>query len=101
MIECSLREAKKIQSEGKLGADVNYIFVAPPTEQDLAIRLIRSRPGQDTQQSLQVKQNQMRADVEEAKRLPWITKSFVNGASKEDFLKKAALYIVFQLYKLK
>jgi hypothetical protein len=37
----------------------------------------------------------MRADVEEAKKLKFITKSFVNAGTKEDFLKKAALYIVF------
>lgn len=55
MIECSLAEAKKIHLEGKLGPDVNYIFVHPATVEDLAIRLIRQKPGQDTQLSLLMK----------------------------------------------
>jgi hypothetical protein len=37
----------------------------------------------------------MKADVEEAKKLPWITKIMVNGENREEFLKKAALYTVF------
>jgi hypothetical protein len=41
----------------------------------------------------------MKADVEEAKVLKWLTKTLVNEGSKEDFLKKAALYIVFQMYR--
>jgi len=43
----------------------------------------------------------MRADVEEAKKLPFITKIFENAGSREDFLKKTAVYVVFQLYKMK
>jgi hypothetical protein len=44
----------------------------------------------------------MEADVEEAKHLKWLTKSFENkGTNVHTFLKKAALYIVFDLYKLK
>ena len=37
----------------------------------------------------------MRADVEESKNLKWITKSIENKGSKDDFLKKAGLYVVF------
>jgi hypothetical protein len=37
----------------------------------------------------------MRADMEEAKKLSWITRSFDNSGSRDDFLKKAALYVVF------
>jgi hypothetical protein len=43
----------------------------------------------------------MRADIEEAKKLPFINKTFVSEGSKEDLIKKAAIYIVFQLYKMK
>ena len=43
----------------------------------------------------------MRADVENAKNFKFLTKSFVNEGSIEDFLKKTTLYIVFQLYKMK
>jgi hypothetical protein len=45
MIECSLSEAKKIHEEGKLGTDVNYLFVYPPSVEEMTIRLLRTRPG--------------------------------------------------------
>ena len=48
LIECSLAEAKRIKSEDKLGPDVNYVFLHPPSADELAVRLLRSRPGQDT-----------------------------------------------------
>jgi hypothetical protein len=43
----------------------------------------------------------MVAEVKEAKELKWITKSLENNGTREDFIKKAAVYIVFQMYKLK
>lgn len=95
MIETSLKEAKQIYNEAKLGTDVNYLFVHPPSVEEMAIRLIRTKPGRDTAQSLLIKQNSMKADIEEAKNLKWLTKTIQNGGSKEDFLKQAALYIVF------
>jgi guanylate kinase len=41
LIECSLNEAKKIHTEAKLGTDVNYLFVHPPTADDMTVRLLR------------------------------------------------------------
>jgi hypothetical protein len=41
-----------------------------------------------------LKQNQMAKDVEEAKKLKFINKIFEDD-KLDDFLKKAALYIVF------
>lgn len=67
----------------------------------MTIRLLRQRPGQDTQQSLMLKHNQMQADINEAKDLKWLTKIIENAGSKEDFIKKASLYVVFQMYKMK
>lgn len=101
MIECSLKEAKKLHEEAILGEDVNYVFLHPPTVDEMTVRLLRKRPGQDTKESLHHKQITMLAEVEEAKKLPFITKIFESSGSKEDFLKKTALYIVFQLYKMK
>ncbi len=98
MIECSLKDAKAIYTSSRIPC--NYIFVYPPTPEELAIRLIRNRPGQDTQNSLLLKQNQMRKDIEEVKSLKWINKSFPDDRL-DDFLKKTAIYIVFTLYKLK
>ena len=37
----------------------------------------------------------MKKDVEEAKKLTFISKLFVNGGTKEEFLKKVAVFIVF------
>jgi hypothetical protein len=48
-----------------------------------------------------LKQNKMVAEVKESKELKWITKSIENSGTREDFIKKAAIYIVFQMYKLK
>ena len=101
MVECSLKEAKKIFDDQKLGEEVNYIFLQAKSVDDMTVRLLRQRPGQDTKESLMLKQNQMRADVEAAQNLKFLSKRFVNEGPIEDFLKKAALYIVFQLYKMK
>lgn len=57
LVECSLQEAKKIHLEGKLGADVNYLFFTPPSAEEMTVRLLRSRPGQDSQLSLNLKVN--------------------------------------------
>ena len=43
----------------------------------------------------------MIGEVNDAKELKWITKSLENSGTREDFIKKAAIYIVFQMYKLK
>ena len=37
----------------------------------------------------------MIADVQEAKELKFINMSFENSGSKEDFIKKVSIYIVF------
>jgi hypothetical protein len=37
----------------------------------------------------------MKADIAEAKNLKFLNKIIENGGKKEDFLKKAAVYIVF------
>ena len=57
MIECSLTEARKINADQKLGEDVNYLFVQAPSVEEMTIRLIRNRPGQDTRESLELKCN--------------------------------------------
>lgn len=101
LIECSLAEAKKIQLEGKLGSEVNYLFVHPPSVDEMTRRLLRSRPGEDTQLSLLHKQNKMIAEVKDSKELKWITKSLENSGTTDEFIKKAAIFIVFQMYKLK
>jgi len=45
MIECTLKEAKKIHEDGMLGNDVNYLFLHPPSVEDMTVRLLRKRPG--------------------------------------------------------
>lgn len=101
MIECSLTEAIKIHTDQLLGSDVHYVFLHPSSADEMTLRLIRHFPGEDTKLTLAVKQAKMEADVEDAKNLKWLTKSFENkGTTSSAFLKKAALYIVFDLYKL-
>jgi hypothetical protein len=39
--------------------------------------------------------------VRDAAGFKWLTKTMVSEGSPEDFIKKAGLYIVFQLIKLK
>jgi guanylate kinase len=55
LVECSLAEAKRIHTEAKLGPDVDYIFLRPPSAQEMTVRLLRSRPGMDTKHSLLMK----------------------------------------------
>lgn len=43
----------------------------------------------------------MRADREEAEKLPFLKKVIVNDGSREDFIKKAGVFVVFSLYKMK
>ena len=41
MIECSLKEAKKIYDDQKLGEEVNYIFLQAKSVEDMTVRLLR------------------------------------------------------------
>jgi hypothetical protein len=43
----------------------------------------------------------MIAEVKDSKELKWITKSLENSGTTDEFIKKAAIFIVFQMYKLK
>jgi hypothetical protein len=49
---------------------------------------------------MMMKVNNVKKEMAEAKNLPFITKSIENS-NLDDFMKKATLYIVFTLYKLK
>ncbi|CDW84318.1 guanylate kinase [Stylonychia lemnae] len=55
IIETSLDGAKQIYAKQRLPC--NFIYVHPPTTDELAVRLIRNRPGKDTQHSMTLKQN--------------------------------------------
>ncbi len=62
--------------------------------------MIRNRAGEDTQQSLALKQNLMNKDIAEAKQLKFINKIHVSDRI-EDLMKKVPIYITFQLYNLR
>ena len=49
---------------------------------------------------MMLKQTKFKGEMAEIKSLKFINKVIVNDR-KDDFMKKAQLYIVFQLYKLK
>jgi len=72
--------------------------VQPPSDIELETRIIRNRL--DSKEALKMRMLEAKAEMEQAPKLPWITKVFVND-KKDEFLKKTALWIVFQAYKLK
>ncbi len=77
------------------------MFVYPPSEEEMRCRLIRQRPDVETDQSIIQKCNQMSAQVREVKDLSWINASMDSGGSEQDFLKRAAPHIIFEVYKFK
>lgn len=62
-------------------------------------RLIRQRPEIETEQSILIKCHEMTAQVNEVKnQLKWIKWSLDSSGSEEEFIKKAAPYILLTLY---
>ena len=80
--------------------DCNYIYIQPPSVESLSNRIIRTRPGTETKDSLATKMNYAWSEMELAKRLDFIDRVFTNH-QEEDFLKKATVHLLFDLYKLK
>ena len=92
MIECGIREAKKIHDEGKI--QCNYVFIEPASIEELSTRIIRKNLPGMTKHALTTLQNESKKEIEEAKRLKFINKIILND-KQDDFMKKAVLYIVF------
>eukprot|EP00347_Sterkiella_histriomuscorum_P020806 403336390 len=98
LIETTLEGAKQIHEAQKIPC--NYIYVQPPNIDQLAVRLIRNRAGQDNQNTMLLKQNKFKAEMAQLKNLNFINKVIINN-TEEEFMKEAGVYVVFDLYKLK
>jgi len=61
----SLRTAREIKDKG--GIDCNFIFVQPKSVEELSNRIIRTRPGSETKDSLTSKMNEAMKEMDYAK----------------------------------
>jgi hypothetical protein len=62
-VEChSLQAAQYIKTQGEV--DCHFVYVRPPTVQDIEIRMIRNRFGSETKQSLAQKIVEARREIE-------------------------------------
>ena len=80
--------------------DVNVIYIQPTCITELSNRIIRTRPGEETKDSLSNKMSTALKEMEMAKRCDWIEKIYTND-NKDEFVQKAAVHLMFSLYKLK
>lgn len=97
VIECSyLAKAQEIHREHE---DANFIYIQPKSIEDLTNRIIRKRPGTETQDSLNNKMSYAYKEIEHARGLDFINHIFTNDDLKE-FLDKAGAHLVHHVYKL-
>ena len=65
MIECeSLNQAQWIHDQNII--DCNYIYIQPPSVEELSNRIIRNRPGLETKESLNLKMSKAVSEMEKA-----------------------------------
>ena len=79
LIECELQEAIRMvhTKEEAEHLEFNYIYLRPPTVEDLATRLIRSYSARETMFSIRQKQGRMIQDMAAVDGLSWMNKVFV------------------------
>ena len=79
LIECELREAIRMihSKEQAEQLEFNYIYLRPPTVEDLANCLIRNYSTRETTISIRQKQGHMIQDMAAVQGLTWINKVFV------------------------
>ena len=99
VIECqSLDQVKKMKERGLF--DCFYVYIRPPSVDDIEVRMIRNRFGLDTQASLNHKLKLIRLELSmiEGKQRNLFDKILVND-NRQDFLKRAGVHVVYNLYK--
>lgn len=69
-----------------------FIYIQPPSVEELSKRIIRTRPGTETEATLTAKMTYAMREMEMAKRLDFIDHIFTNS-NQEDFIKRAACYL--------
>ena len=84
--------AKSIQD--KTGIDCNFVYIQPKSIEELSNRIIRTRPGFETKQSLSQKMAYAYKEMETAKRVDFISYIFTND-QEQDFIKKATIHLLF------
>lgn len=98
MIECeSLNQAQWIHDQNIINC--NYIYVQPPSVEELSNRIIRNRPGLETKESLNLKMAKAVSEMDKAKRFDWIS-VFTNTHEKE-FLNQVTVFLIFKQYHLR
>ena len=80
--------------------ECNFLYVAPKDVKDLQTRVIRNRVGTETQDSLNIKLNVAEREIKKANGLSWINEVMIND-SKEDFIKKATVHLMYSMYRIK
>mmetsp|Transcript_35632 Transcript_35632/g.54501 ORF Transcript_35632/g.54501 Transcript_35632/m.54501 type:complete len:141 (-) Transcript_35632:44-466(-) len=99
IIECeSLAQVKAIKEKGFI--DSFFVYVRPPSIQDIEIRMIRNRFGQDTKETLQHKLKMIDLELKEVNTpaSSLFDKIVVNDLRKK-FLDRVVVHIMFNLYK--
>lgn len=79
--------------------DFNFIFVKPSNIEELSKRIIRDRVGSETTESHAIKMRQIEHELMVAKNNDLFVKIFEND-TVDQFLKKAVIYLLFELYQV-
>lgn len=91
MVECSyLATAEEIQ---KKHTNAKFVYIQPKSIEDLSLRIIRKRPGTETESSLSNKMNYAFREIEHARGCDWIDHVFTND-ELEEFLGKVGAFLV-------
>uniref|UniRef100_A0A7S3CNJ0 Uncharacterized protein n=1 Tax=Strombidium rassoulzadegani TaxID=1082188 RepID=A0A7S3CNJ0_9SPIT len=102
VVEChSIQVARAIKDSGDI--DCNFVYVRPPTHEDIEVRIIRNRFGSETKMSLATKMGKIRHEfslLEQGYYSDLFKKILVNDL-REKFLNRAGVEIGLNLYKFK
>ena len=70
--------------------DCHYAYIAPPSIQELEIRIVRNRATQETKQSLEQKLREAKVEMERVQNSEWVDLILVNE-HQEKFLKASTV----------
>jgi guanylate kinase len=96
IIECqTLSKAVEIYDKDP---NTVIIFVQPKSIDELTKRIIRSRPGTETEETLNYKMNVAQSEMNKALGLSCINKIFTNEET-DDFVNQASAHLIHNVYK--
>lgn len=98
LIECELQEAIRMlhYREEQERLAINYIYLQPPSVEELECRLIRQ--GNETMDSIRHKKGKMIQDMAALEGLDWVNKVFVIH-NQEELMKEVPVHVIHKLYK--